>query len=346
MGENRLYLVMLSFIVATEIFLAVSPLPEKKGKLAEKKRSHRILTPDEIIAQEKRIRELLANNDILGFTVTASTFASALVLLAGLIMGISCIARKLNGRDVMAAYGSPPDARWGFIDILRIIVTFYFFAFLIQWIESYILGLMKIKTADNTLFDVVNATVMDIVGLGIVLYFVLNKFKSGLAGIGLTFKNMGRDIRIAVGGYLTIVPVLAIIMIIVFIGLKVFNYEPPETKALEMLYESKGTRLLLILTVLVTVIGPIAEELFFRGFAYPVFRKKVGVRNAILLVSVIFAMLHMNIVSFFPILALGILLAYLYEKTGSLIPSITVHVIHNSAVIFFVYLYKMIALPK
>jgi len=77
-----------------------------------------------------------------------------------------------------------------------------------------------------------------------------------------------------------------------------------------------------------------------------VLRKRIGVRNAILLVSAVFAMLHMNIVSFFPIFALGVLLAYLYEKTGSMIPPITVHIIHNSAVIFFVYLYKLIALPK
>jgi len=158
-------------------------------------------------------------------------------------------------------------------------------------------------------------------------------------------KNIKRDIKLALAGYLAILPVLAVIMIIVFIGVKVFTYEPPETKALELLYEAHKPGLLLVLTLLVTLVGPFAEELFFRGFAYPVFRKKIGVRNSILLVSAIFALLHMNIVSFFPILVLGILLAYLYEKTGSLVPSITVHVIHNTAVVFFAFLYKVIALP-
>ena len=344
--ENRLYLVMLSFIVATEIFFATSPIPKKEEHLAEKKKAHRILTPEEVIGQENRIKELLSSNKPLAVTVTVSTFAGALALMAGLFFGISCIARKLNGHDIMAAYGSPPDVRWQFIDILRIIVTFYFFAYTFQWIEANILYLMKIKDIDGNLFGVLNATLTDIIGMAIVLYFAVIKFKSGLAGLGLTFKNIKRDMRIAIGGYLTIIPVLAIIMIIVFIGLKVSSYEPPETKAFEILYKAKGPKILFVLTALVTIIGPIAEELFFRGFAYPVFRKRIGVRNAILLISAVFAMLHMNIVSFFPILALGILLAYLYEKTGSIIPSITVHIIHNSAVIFFVYLYKMIALPK
>ncbi len=343
--ENRVYLFLLSFIIATEIFLVLSPSPERKEKLAEKK-SHKILTAQEVLAQEESIKELLARDSMLGFAVTASTFLSAVALLAGLIIGIRCIARKLNGRDIMAAYGSPPEVRWQFIDILRVIVTFYFFAYLLQWIEADILGLMNIKNPNEVLFDVLNATLMDVIGLVIVLFFAVNKFKSGLAGLGLIFKNTARNMRLAIGGYFTLIPVLAIIMILVFIGIRVFSYEPPETKALEMLYEAKGTKLLFILTALVTIIGPIAEELFFRGFAYPVFRKKIGVRNAILVVSFIFAMLHMNIVSFFPILALGILLAYLYEKTGSIIPSIAVHIIHNSAVIFFVFLYKLIAIPK
>lgn len=344
--ENRLYLVMLSFIVATEIFLAVSPVPNKKEHLAVKKKAHRMLTPEEMRRQEDRIKGMLSANKPLAVTVTVSTFACALALMAGLFLGIGCISRKLNGRDVMAAYGSPPDVRWQFIDILKVIVAFYFFIYAFQWIEANIFDLMGIKDIDENVFGVLNATLSDIIGMVIVLYFAVNKFKGGLAGLGLSLKEIKRDLRIAIGGYLTIIPVLAIIMIIVLIGLRVFNYEPPETKAFEILYGAKGPKLLFVLTVLVTIIGPVAEELFFRGFAYPVFRKKIGVRNAILLVSVVFAMLHMNIVSFFPILALGILLAYLYEKTGSMIPSITVHVIHNSAVIFFVYLYKVIALPK
>jgi membrane protease YdiL (CAAX protease family) len=41
-----------------------------------------------------------------------------------------------------------------------------------------------------------------------------------------------------------------------------------------------------------------------------------------------------------PIMALGVLLAYLYEKTGSIIPSITVHVIHNVGTVFMVFIAK------
>ena len=37
---------------------------------------------------------------------------------------------------------------------------------------------------------------------------------------------------------------------------------------------------------------------------------------------------------------LGVLLAYLYETTGSLVASITVHIIHNSIIVGFVFFIK------
>lgn len=342
---NRIYVFMLAFIIFFEISLFLSPV-RKEEETKEKKKVQRIMTAEEIIAQESRIKELLSHNRPLAAALAVSTFACSAALLAGLILGINRLTRKLNGHNIMTAYGSPPDVRWGMIDIFRIALTFYFFGYLLQGIEASFAHIMGIKDVDEKLFTVINATLMDMIGLLIVLYFVVRKFRGGLSSLGIGFKNLMRDIKIGLGGYLMLVPVLMIIMIVVFISLRVFNYEPPETKALEILYEMDRPKLLLILTGLVTLLGPVMEEFFFRGFAYPVVRKRIGARNAIILVSVIFAMLHLNIVSFFPILVLGFLLAYLYEKTGSLIPSITVHVVHNTAVVFFVYLYKLIALPK
>ncbi|MBU1006915.1 MAG: CPBP family intramembrane metalloprotease, partial [Candidatus Omnitrophica bacterium] len=56
--------------------------------------------------------------------------------------------------------------------------------------------------------------------------------------------------------------------------------------------------------------------------------------------AVVFSLLHANIAGFLPIMALGVLLAYLYEATGSLVASMTVHVIHNSVIIGFVFFIK------
>jgi membrane protease YdiL (CAAX protease family) len=104
--------------------------------------------------------------------------------------------------------------------------------------------------------------------------------------------------------------------------------------------EEKRSGILLFLTIFVAVFGPIAEEMFFRGFMYSAIKKRLGVLSAALLSAAIFSSLHTNIVGFLPIMTLGVLLAYLYETTGSLVASMTVHIVHNSIMIGFVFFIK------
>lgn len=106
--------------------------------------------------------------------------------------------------------------------------------------------------------------------------------------------------------------------------------------------EEKRSRVLLFLTIFVSVFGPLVEEMFFRGFMYSAIKKRMGVLAAAFLSAAVFSLLHANIVGFLPIMALGVLLAYLYETTGSLVASMTVHILHNSAIICFVFFIKQL----
>jgi len=345
MRSQRLYVLMLIFIIAANLF-AVSYPHKEKDKASSKKKIHRLMSRQEIIAQEKRIKEILEKNRFLGNIITASAFLCAVMLMLGLVLCVRGLALKLSGRNIMVAYGAPPDVGWGILDVCKAVVVFFFFGYALAFAETIISHAFALKGHDDRLATVLHATVMDVIGISIVLYFVIKKFKGKITNLGVSFKDLLRDIRIGVIGYITILPILALILVIVIAVLQLTKYDQPTSTALEILYEDSRPKLLLILTVLVTFLGPIAEELFFRGFAYPAVRKRLGVKNAVILVSAVFATLHMNVVAFFPIFGLGILLAYLYEKTGSLIPSISVHVIHNSVVVFLAYIYKIIALPK
>ena len=343
--SQRLYILMLLFVAAASIFAAGYPDKEEDGASSGKK-IHRLMSRQEIILQERRIKEILEEDRFLGNAVAAFAFLCAAILIAGLVLCVRGLALKLSGRNVMAAYGAPPDVGWGALDVLKAVVVFLFFGYVLAFSELIIAHVFALKGHDERLATVLHATMMDAIGISIVLYFVIKKFKGKIADLGVSFKDFLRDIRIGVIGYIAILPILALILVIVISVLQLIKYDQPASTALEILYEDSRPKLLLILTVLVTFLGPVAEELFFRGFAYPAIRKRLGVRNAVIIVSAVFAMLHMNVVAFFPILGLGVLLAYLYEKTGSLIPSISVHVIHNSAVVFLAYIYKIIALAK
>ncbi|MBI3742067.1 MAG: CPBP family intramembrane metalloprotease, partial [Chloroflexi bacterium] len=81
------------------------------------------------------------------------------------------------------------------------------------------------------------------------------------------------------------------------------------------------------------VAAPIAEEIFFRGFMYGGLRAHVGIIPALLISATIFTALHFTLELFIPIFILGIFLAWLYEKSGSLVPGMLLHSANNSIAI-------------
>ena len=86
----------------------------------------------------------------------------------------------------------------------------------------------------------------------------------------------------------------------------------------------------------VTVVAPIAEEFFFRGFLYQALRKWKGVTGAMLLSAFFFSLAHGHPVLILAIFPLGIVLAYLYERRGSsLTAAIAAHALFNSIGVIF-----------
>jgi membrane protease YdiL (CAAX protease family) len=164
---------------------------------------------------------------------------------------------------------------------------------------------------------------------GFVVLIVARRFKRPLAEIGLTAKNFIQNVATGLVGYLAIIPALLVLLFVLAAAAKLFSYEPPPQPVVEMYLKKSTEPYLLFFTLFVAIVGPAIEEIFFRGFTYKALRARFGIKWALLGSALIFALLHMNLVAFLPILFLGLVLAYLYEKTGSLVPSMTVHMVHN-----------------
>jgi len=77
------------------------------------------------------------------------------------------------------------------------------------------------------------------------------------------------------------------------------------------------------------VLGPIAEEIFFRGFVLTSLIRPLGNTRAIVVESAIFSISHMSIGLLIPIFVSGLILSYLYLKTNSIWPSSIAHVAQN-----------------
>ena len=78
------------------------------------------------------------------------------------------------------------------------------------------------------------------------------------------------------------------------------------------------------------IFAPVFEELAFRGLLFAILRRKFRFLPAALISASIFAIAHgYGLVGFISVLWSGVLWAWMYEKTGSLLPGILAHAINN-----------------
>ena len=98
-----------------------------------------------------------------------------------------------------------------------------------------------------------------------------------------------------------------------------------------------STPLVIALAILVTLLAPIGEEFFFRGFCFTALRRSFGLVVGAALTGVIFGLIHAGGPAppefLVPLGVFGALLCLLYWRTGSIIPCMVLHALNNSLAI-------------
>lgn len=84
----------------------------------------------------------------------------------------------------------------------------------------------------------------------------------------------------------------------------------------------------------IALLGPILEELLFRGAITKVLLEKYSPAKAILISGLVFGIFHLNPAQVVNACFLGFFFAWLFYKTKSLIPGILLHVLNNSFVVY------------
>jgi membrane protease YdiL (CAAX protease family) len=94
---------------------------------------------------------------------------------------------------------------------------------------------------------------------------------------------------------------------------------------------AKGFGTIPIQILLIVVAAPVTEEICFRGMLFGGLREKLPRIVAALICGLIFGALHAitGITAVPPLIVFGFLLALLYERTGSIIPGMLLHILNN-----------------
>ncbi len=83
------------------------------------------------------------------------------------------------------------------------------------------------------------------------------------------------------------------------------------------------------------ILGPLGEEAFFRGYVFRFLRQKQIFFKAAIISASLFALIHLDI-KMLPLLILhGFWYAKMTEKSGSIVPAYTTHMLKNLLVIWF-----------
>lgn len=92
--------------------------------------------------------------------------------------------------------------------------------------------------------------------------------------------------------------------------------------------DSPSAKAIILTTLYLVVVAPIAEEIVFRGLILKVL-SPFGKKNAILLSAVLFALMHKNIPQAVGAFVIGIIFAIVDTKANSIVPSIIMHFLNN-----------------
>lgn len=112
---------------------------------------------------------------------------------------------------------------------------------------------------------------------------------------------------------------------------------PDQAEQLTRPFKTASGLQLGVLGLFIVVIGPFLEELFFRGYALRAFRQKFGPTWGIIMSATLFSAPHaLSITEGFagllvPVFAGGLIMAYVYQRTGNLWSSVVAHCINNLA---------------
>lgn len=222
------------------------------------------------------------------------------------------------------------DPQWNIWQVLYLI--------LIVYLVEFVLGWLKQPDAPGSLRGFLNYLLTGF-GEGLIFFIAiiifLKVFHRPMADLGLVSINFNSVMKGLAGGVFLFFAVGLLGNVLVeYLG------DPDPQSFSLVLGGANSIWQLVLLIILGGMIVPLQEEIVFRGLIYPTLRKGYGRWKGIIVSAIFFASMHFDIIRFLPLLLGGIVLAWLYEKSKSLWPSIIAHGVWNILMTFLMWFQK------
>jgi membrane protease YdiL (CAAX protease family) len=228
-----------------------------------------------------------------------------------------------------------PEKPWRLESLLRFLLCISFLPLLV-WLSAALI--QSAGLGDRTKIATLMASMVVFQGgsLYLVYRFLREHSISWADAFGLNTASLGRTLLLAFISALVILPVALLLVRASAEVMTWLHFEPMEQQSVQMLKASDSLAERVIFAFVAIISAPVVEELLFRGIIYPALKRTGHPSMALWGSSALFALMHVNVVTFVSLTLLGALLALLYERTTNLLAPITVHALFNAANYLFV----------
>lgn len=203
--------------------------------------------------------------------------------------------------------------------VIKIVLLFF-----LSIAATYILfKIVSLFIEPSVYFDFTEIITIDIIGLTLPIIYGLRQIKS----VDLFNRKFTQK------GYfqfsLSILAAISLLFITILL-----HQDSSQKDPMEVFYFSK------IGMVMIILIAPILEELFFRGVILTLLLKQLSATKAVLITSLFFGIIHLGTSwnSCFTAIIFSIIVSYLYISTKSVLPCIALHMFNNGLVYILDYI--------
>lgn len=192
------------------------------------------------------------------------------------------------------------------------------------------IGLAAAGAGEGSTPILISALVLELSFVGFSVAWVGIRHRQGIASLGLRSTRTTRDLAMGAwfGAGVFAVAAFAILPAIVAVWTAISGGPPPPIDQPVVPVEPSATQV--ALGAFVVVVGAsVGEEVFFRGFLFGSLRARLGFGRAAAISAGAFAIFHVAPLLVAVMFFVGLALAWLYERRGSLIAPIAAHAMFN-----------------
>ncbi len=172
-----------------------------------------------------------------------------------------------------------------------------------------------------------------LIAIGIPL--TLQRKKLNWSTLGLNRLPEWSDILLGPVAFIPYYILTLILMLIAVAVLPGFDVSQVQETGFQSLTNQTGYVMAFLTLV---VMAPLAEEVLFRGYLYGRLKRYIGLIGAIVLTSLCFAVLHLQLNVGIDVFALSIVLCVLREFTGSIWAGVLLHMTKNFIAFYFLFI--------